>query len=115
MPAEDWSENVYIVHLADDPAFSEELESLIRQSADDPRHAVLDMGAVTFLNSSNLSQLLRLRQAIGPAGWRIILAAVSRDVWNTFVVAGLDKLFKVSEGVPLALAELQLSEAPTNE
>jgi anti-anti-sigma factor len=115
MAAEDWSENVYIVHMADDPAFSEEMEGLIRQSGDDPRHAVLDMAAVSFLNSSNLSQLLRLRQALSPTTCRLILAAVRPEVWNAFKVAGLDKLFTVSESVPLALAGLQLSEAPMNE
>ena len=111
MPAEDWSDNVYIVHLADDPAFSEELESLIRQSADDPRHAVLDMGAVTFLNSSNLSQLIRLKRLLDTTGCELLLAAVAPEVWKTFLVAGLDKVFVHVESVPLALASIQLSEA----
>ena len=31
MAAEDWSENVYIVHLSDDPAFSDELDKLERR------------------------------------------------------------------------------------
>ena len=107
MAAEDWSENVYIVHMPDDPAFSDEMESLIRQSGEDPRHAVLDLAAVTFLNSSNLSQLIRLRQALGPTTCRLVLAAVRPEVWSAFKVAGLDKLFSVSESVPLALAGLQ--------
>ena len=115
MAAEDWSENVSIVHMADDPAFSEEMESLIRQFAVQPRHAVLDMAGVSFLNSSNLSQLLQLRQALG--GWhcRLILAAVRPGVWNAFAVSGLDKLFATAESVPLALAGLQLSEAAASE
>jgi anti-anti-sigma factor len=101
--------------MADDPAFSDEMESLIRQSGEDPRHAVLDLAAVTFVNSSNLSQLIRLRQALGPTTCRLVLAAVRPEVWSAFKVAGLDKLFAVSESVPLALAGLQLSEATTNE
>ena len=115
MAAEDWSENVYIVHMADDPAFSEEMESLLRQSAEDPRHAVLDMATVSFLNSSNLSQLIRLRQAMNTSGCRLILAAVRPEVWNAFLVAGLDKLFTTAQSVPLALAGLQLRETAAGE
>lgn len=111
MAAEDWSESVYIVHLADDPAFSDELEQLERQLETAPRHCVLDFGSVTFLNSSNLSQLLRLRRTTGEAGCRILLAAVAPGVWNTFLVSGLDKVFLKVENVPLALARVQLDEA----
>lgn len=115
MAVEDWSENVYIVHMADDPAFSDEMEGLLRQSADNARHAVLDMASVSFVNSSNLSQLICLRQALGGTSCRLILAAVRPEVWKAFLVSGLDKLFGTAESVPLALAELQLSEAAASE
>ena len=62
MPAEDWSENVYVVHLSDEPAFSDELDQFERLLQENPRHAVLDLDSVTFLNSSNLSQLIRLKR-----------------------------------------------------
>lgn len=115
MPPEDWSENVYLVHMADDPAFSDEMESLGRQSAADPRHVVLDMAAVSFLNSSNLSQLLCLREALSGTGLRIILAALRPEVWSTFLVSGLNKIFATAQSVPLALAEVQLGEAAASE
>lgn len=113
MAAEDWSDNVYVVHLADDPAFSDELEQLERQLGQASRHCVLDFGSVTFVNSSNLSQLLRMRRTMSESGCRILLASVSPDVWNTFLVSGLDKVFFAAENVPLALAGLQLDEAST--
>lgn len=115
MPPEDWSENIFLMHMADDPAFSEEMETLLRQSASDARHVVFDMAAVTFMNSSNLSQLLRLREALRGTGCRILLAAVRPGVWSTFLVAGLDKVFSTAQSVPLALAELQLGEAAASE
>ncbi len=115
MPAEDWSENVYIVHMADDPAFSDEMEGLLRQIGEGARHAVLDMATVSFMNSSNLSQLLRLRQALSGTNYQLILAAVRPEVWSAFLVAGLDKLFRTADSVPLALAGLQLSEAAAGE
>lgn len=115
MPPEDWSDNIYLLHLADDPAFAEEMESLLRQSRDDARHVVLDLAAVTFMNSSNLSQLLRLREALRGTGNRIILAAARPEVWSTFLVSGLDKVFATAQSVPLALAELQMGEAAASE
>ena len=111
MAVEEWSENVSVVHAADDPAFSDELEQVEGQVATHPRHVVLDMAAVTFLNSSNISQLLRLRKALSPSHCRLILTGVRPEVWSAFLVAGLDKLFPTSESVLLALAGLQLSEA----
>ena len=115
MPPEDWSESIYLLHLADDPAFGEEMESLLRQSNHDPRHVVLDLAAVSFMNSSNLSQLLRLREALRGTGNRIIVAGARPEVWSTFLVSGLDKVFAASQSVPLALAELQIGEAAASE
>ena len=108
---QDWSDNVYVVHLSDDPALGDELDSLERDCGDTPRHGVLDFSGVTFINSSNISQLLRLRRQLNRGHCKLILAGVRPEVWSAFLVAGLDKIFSVAENVPLALATLQLSEA----
>ena len=105
---EDWSENIYVAHLADDPALGDELDGLERDTDETPRHVVLDFSAVTFLNSTNLSQLLRLRRQLDAGRCRLILAAVRTDVWSTFLVSGLDKVFRTAESVPLALASIQI-------
>ena len=112
---EDWSENVYVVHLSDDPALGDELDSLERDCGDTPRHGVLDFSAVSFVNSSNLSQLIRLRRQLNVGHCKLILAGVRPDVWSAFQVAGLDKLFSTAENVPLALAALQLAAAGWRE
>ena len=116
MAAEVWSDNVYVVHLADEPAFSEELDQLERQLTDGPRrHVVLDFDGVSFVNSSNLSQLIRLRRLVGENKCQLLLAAVRPEVWSTFLVSGLDKVFVHIQSVPLALAGLQLSEAEAGQ
>lgn len=114
MAVEDWSENVYVVHLADEPAFSDELEQFERQLGQEPRHCVLDFGGVTFLNSSNISQLLRIRRTMSETGHRMLFASTAPEVWNTFRIAGLDKIFSTAENVPVALARLQIDEASTS-
>ena len=108
---EDWSENVYVVHLSDDPALGDELDSLERECGDTPRHGVLDFSAVTFVNSSNISQLLRLRRQLNRGQCRLILAGVRPEVWSAFAVSGLDKIFATAENVPLALAAIQIAAA----
>lgn len=104
----DWSENVCIADLADDPAFSDELEEVERELEEQPRHCVLDFSSVTFLNSSNLAQLIGLRKQLVNTGCRLVLCAVRPALWDAIEVSRLDRLFERQESVPLALASLQI-------
>ncbi len=110
MPVE-WSENTVVAHLADEPAFSDEVEEVHRGLEAEPQHCVLDLSAVSFLNSSNLAQLLGLRKMVAPSGCQIVLASVPAAVWETLEVSRLDRLFRRAENVPLALATLQIEES----
>jgi anti-anti-sigma factor len=108
MPVEKWSDNVAVAHLADDPQFSEDLQS-IDDTASGGRNVVLDFAAVHFVNSSNLARLLKLRKNMLSAGGRLMLCSITTQVWGTFLVTGLDKVFEFSDNVPTALATLQMS------
>ncbi|MGH7213905.1 MAG: STAS domain-containing protein [Tepidisphaeraceae bacterium] len=127
MPIERWSDNVVVVHLGDDPQFTEDLDSLdgpatatsagTAKSAPNggtahrPADAVLDFAAVHFINSSNLARLLKLRQKMVKADAKLILCGMSTQVWGTFLVTGLDKVFAFSDNVPTSLATLQIKGA----
>ena len=107
MPIERWSEKIVVVHLADDPQFSEDVEglaALIRQHAS----IVLDFAAVRYVNSSNISQLLKVRKQISTTDARLLLCNVSNQVWGVLLITGLDKVFEFSDNVPTALATLQM-------
>ena len=54
MPIENWSEQVSVVHLGDDPQFTDDLDGLDHRLGQGKSHAVLDFAAVHFINSSNL-------------------------------------------------------------
>ncbi len=108
MAIEKWSDQVTIAHLGTDPQFTDDLNSLDGSLKTGLTHVVLDFSQVQFLNSSNLSRLLRLRKQIHDAGYRLILCGVSTKAWSTFLVTGLDKVFEYAEAVPMALASLQL-------
>lgn len=109
MALEDWSEDIVIAHLSDEPSLSEDLLALVaRFDREDERDIILDMADVHYLNSTNISQLLKLRKRCGTAGRRMKLCQVTDSVWGVFLVTGLDKHFDFAEEVSLALASLQM-------
>jgi anti-sigma B factor antagonist len=109
MPIERWSDEVSVVHVGDDPQFTDDLSSVL-SNADAPGHAVvLDLSALHFINSSNLAFMLRLRQKLVTGDGRLILCGVPNEVWGAFLVTGLDKVFDFSDNVSTALATLQMS------
>jgi anti-sigma B factor antagonist len=108
MPFERWSDQVLVAHLADDPQFSEDVEQAQATVKNDKVNLVLDFAAVHYVNSSNISQLLRLRKLTIATETRMILCSMSNQVWGAFLVTGLDKIFEVSDNVMTSLATLQL-------
>jgi anti-anti-sigma factor len=74
-------------------------------------HVVLNLGNVTYLNSSNIAQLLKLRQVLGKHGRRLKLCSVTDQVWSVMLVTGLDKVFMFAPDPMTALAGLQLEDA----
>ncbi|HVT87878.1 MAG TPA: STAS domain-containing protein [Tepidisphaeraceae bacterium] len=107
MPIEKWSEKVNVLHLADDPQFTDDLAALEAQVSAKPADAVLDFSAVHFINSSNIARLLKYRKQMINSSRRVVLCAVPTQVWGTFMVTGLDKVFEFSDTVPAALVTLQ--------
>lgn len=107
-PIEKWSDQVAIVHLADDPQFTEELEVLEKTAVAD-KDLVVDFSAVHFINSSNLARLLRLRTKMHASEKRLVLCNIKTQVWSTLLATGLDKVFNFSDSVSTALASLQMT------
>jgi anti-anti-sigma factor len=108
MPIEKWSDGVVVVHLADDPQFSDDIDQLDSGAASSD--AVIDFGAVGFVNSSNIARLLKLRKKMNSAGRRMVMCNLSTQVWGTFLITGLDKIFEFSDDVPTALASVQMAK-----
>jgi len=109
MAIQNWSDDILMGELAEEPAFSEDMAALIDMVEQGPRDVVLNFGAVDFLNSSNIARLLRLRKSVTGAGKRLLLCGVNNQVWGIFLVTGLDKVFNFTNDVATALATLQLA------
>lgn len=110
----DWSDDIAIAKLADEPQLSEEFAALFgRLNAGEggpAPHVILDFANVTFLNSSHLAQMLRMRKRLLHFDRQLILCALCDDLHAVLGVTGLDRVFQVAADTPTALAALQLSE-----
>ncbi|MCH9057232.1 MAG: STAS domain-containing protein [Planctomycetes bacterium] len=116
--ATDWSDTIVVADLADEPALSDELNALIERAegdpADDVPHVVLNCAQVTYLNSSNIAQLLRLRNRLKECGRGLRLCSVTDQVWTLILATGLDRVFQFSPDPMTALAGLQLQQTDTD-
>lgn len=111
--ATDWSSNIVIAELGDEPALSEELGDIIdrvQTFKERSPHVVLNFARVTYINSSNLAQLLRLRKVLTERDGKLKLCSVADQVWTVFLVTGLDKVFRFAPDPMTALAGLQLED-----
>ncbi len=110
----DWSESIVIAELADEPALSEELsaiaERLSARGAVVP-NVVLNFSGVTYVNSSNLAALLKIRKLLVEKKRGLRLCSLSDDVQSVMSVTGLDKIFRFAPDPMTALAALQIEDS----
>ncbi|MEM1071190.1 MAG: STAS domain-containing protein [Planctomycetota bacterium] len=108
----DWSDDIVVLELSDDPQLTDDLSAAIERVAESVPgsvpHIVLNLGFVGYIKSSNLAQLIRLRKLLSEAGRSLRLCSVDSRVWSVMTVTGLDKLFDVSPDPMTALASIQL-------
>lgn len=110
MPLQKWSDQIWVCKTSNEPTFSDDMEVLASQyaGATPAPHVVIDLAGVDLLNSTNISQMLNLRNLTADAGRKLRLAGPGDAVWSVFLTAGLDKVFEFSQDTSIALAELQL-------
>jgi anti-anti-sigma factor len=112
MPVEQWSERVLLAELADDPQFTDDMLHLVEQCTQNPQlDVLLNFAGVSYLNSSNIAKLLKLRKLVTITNQRRLkLCGINRHVWGVFLVTGLDRIFELVEDVPSGLASLQMAQ-----
>jgi len=111
----EWSEGIVVADLQDEPALSDELNTLHDRlaSADEGSAPsfVLSFETVTYINSSNIAQMLKLRKRVDELGSGVVLAAVKGEIRDVLSITGLDRVFTIVPDKLTALASLQLGEA----
>ena len=108
MSTQDWSDKIIVVKLENDPEFTDEITTLNERLSQKPKDVVLDFSEVKYLNSSNISLLLKLRKVLVDHKKRLCLCSIAVQVWGVFLLTGLDSLFEVEENTEKALFLLQM-------
>ncbi|MBZ0171383.1 MAG: STAS domain-containing protein [Phycisphaerales bacterium] len=113
----DWSDNIVLAQLSDEPMLSDELNGLSDRietlsasagAGEKTPHLVLAFSGVSYVNSSNIAQVLRLKRQLDGASRQLRLCAMGDEVWSVMLVTGLDKVFRFAPDTMTALAGLQL-------
>jgi anti-anti-sigma factor len=110
MGIQNWSDNIILVNLAEEPYLGEELQTtlaMVTEKTDND--VVIDFAAVSLVTSSSLAKLLKLRKTLNENGHKLILCGAKPQTKGIFRLTGLDKVFNFVEDQFMALAGLQMA------
>ncbi len=60
-----------------------------------PKHVVVDLSGVTFIDSSGLAVLIKAMQDVKEYGGKFALAGINNNVRSIFEMARLDQVFLI--------------------
>ena len=109
MGIQNWSEEIILVDLPQEPEIGDELNSvteMVRDRGD--CEVVIDFSEVDIVTSSSLSKLLKLRKLMTDCGHRLVFCSVAPATKGIFTVTGLDGIFEIADDKFVALASLQM-------
>ncbi len=109
MGIQNWSENIVVVDLPEEPQLSDELKAvteIVRDRGD--CEVVIDFSSVDIVTSSSLSKLLKLRKLLADCSHRLVFCNVAAATKGIFTVTGLDGIFELVDDKFVALASLQI-------
>lgn len=109
MGIQEWSEDIVLVDLPQEPEMGEELKTvteMVRDRGD--CDVVMDFSGVDIVTSSSLSKLLKLRKMLTDCGHQFIFCSVAAATKGIFTVTGLDGIFEFADDKFVALASLQM-------
>jgi anti-anti-sigma factor len=109
MGIQNWSDNIILVNLTEEPQMGEELQIVTDMVAEKSNcDVVVDFAQVGIITSSSIGKLLKLRKAVENRDGRLVISTVGRQTKGIFSVMGLENIFSFVDDQFLALAGLQL-------
>lgn len=109
MGIQNWSEDIILVDLPQEPNMGDELKTvttMVRDRGD--CDVVIDFSSVDIVTSSSLSKLLKLRKLLADCEHRLVFCNVAPATRGIFTVTGLDGIFELADDKFVALASLQI-------
>ena len=111
MGIQNWSEDIILVNLAQEPQMGEELQAVVEMvSGNGAYNVVIDFAEVDIVTSSSIAKLLKLRKVQTDNGRHLVFSTVSPKTKEIFTLTGLDCVFEFVDDQFVALAGLQLTE-----
>ena len=113
MTLNQWSEDVLILELQNEPDFSEATDSLILKLKNSDilvPDVIIDLQQVSKLNSSNLGALIECKKLLAKKDRRMIICNINDGIWSTMLATGLDQVFTFIEDTTTALTSLMVGE-----
>lgn len=109
MGIQNWSEEIILVDLPQEPEIGDELQTITEMVRDrGDCDVVIDFSRVDIVTSSSLSKLLKLRKLLADCGHRLLFCSVAAATKGIFTVTGLDGIFEIADDKFVALASLQM-------
>ena len=106
MTLNQWSNEVLILEMQDEPEFSEDTDALLAKLRTEELidcNVIVDLQQVSKLNSSNLGALIEIKKVLQSRGRRLVVCNVSDSIWSTMLATGLDQVFEFIEDTTTAL------------
>jgi anti-anti-sigma factor len=109
MGIQNWSEEIILVDLQQEPQMGEELNTVVGMVRDRGNcDVVIDFSSIDIVTSSSLSKLLKLRKLLADCSHKLVFCNVAPATKGIFSVTGLDGIFEIVEDKFIALAGLQI-------
>ena len=109
MGIQNWSDDVVLVDLPQEPQMGEELKTVTGIVRDRGNcDVVIDFSEVDIVTSSSLAKLLKLRKLLADCGHKLVFCNVAAATKGIFTVTGLDGVFELVDDKFVALASLQI-------
>jgi anti-sigma B factor antagonist len=96
------------LHVSTAPEFSRALNTAIARGS---TSVVLDMTAVSFIDSTGLSVLLNALRRVTRRGGRLAIACANPTVLRLFEITRLDSTFDITPDVDAAIARVRAADA----
>jgi anti-anti-sigma factor len=110
MGIQNWSEDIILVDLPQEPHMGDELKTvteIVRDRGD--CDVVIDFSSVDIVTSSSLSKFLKLQKLLTDCSHRLVFCNVAPATRGIFTVTGLDGIFELVDDKFVALAGLQIA------
>ncbi len=109
MGIQNWSDDIILVDLPQEPDMGDEVKTVTEMARDRGNcDVVIDFSNVDIVTSSSLSKLLKLRKLLADCEHRLVFCSVAPATRGIFTVTGLDGIFEVADDKFVALAGLQI-------